>query len=78
MGRFDRIHNKIKYIAFGKVRIGRNAQKQHNVRAEPEGSIEEKARNTFEEEVKTASFEIEDIKKLRSSKVGRIWEKIIF
>ena len=26
MGRFDRIHNKIKYMAFGKVRIGSNAK----------------------------------------------------
>ena len=74
MGRFDRIHNKIKYMAFGKVRIGRNAQKFDNDMGEPEGSIEEKARDTFEEEVKKASVEIEEIKKLRTSKVGRIWE----
>ena len=57
----DRTHDKIKYKAFGKVRIGRGAQKQHEGEAGKEVNEEGKARKAFEEQAKKAVNEIKEI-----------------
>ena len=71
---FERIHDKIKHKSFGKVTIG-NKKIQHDKDSDTGNETEEeKAKNIFEEEVSRADEEIEEIKKLKISKVGKIWE----
>jgi hypothetical protein len=66
MEKFEKIHNKIKFRAFGKVTIG-CGQKG------PKESTANTA-DLFEEQERRAAEEIEDIKKAKKGKVGRVWE----
>ena len=71
MQEFEKIHDKIKFKAFGKVRIGQD--KKEIVTKDTDGGINE-AKDLYEEEEARASKEIEEIKKMKISKVGKIWE----
>jgi hypothetical protein len=72
MTRFEKIHDKIKYKAFGKVTIGGKLGNKRGVAEDvPEA---DKAKALFEEQVKRADKAIEEIKKLKLPKVGKIWE----
>ena len=72
MRKFDKIHDKIKHKAFGKVTIGRKASTKSD---EDEEALEsDKAEDLFEEQVTRANDAIEEIKKLNLPKVGKIWD----
>ena len=73
MNKFEKIHDKIKYKAFGKVTIGGKLTNKSEdfVDVLKEG---EQAEALFEEQVRKANDAIEDIKKLKIPKAGKIWE----
>ena len=73
MKKFDKIHEKIKFKAFGKTTL-RNTKievKKSNFNEEVK---KDDAKVLFQEEVKRTEKEINETKKIKSSKVGRIWE----
>ena len=70
--KFNKIQEKVKYKAFGKVTIGR-PRKEKNIEGD-KVTVKDKAKDIFEEEVKRANIEIEEIKKIKTSKAGMIWE----
>ena len=62
MAQFDRIHEKIKFKAFGKVTLNSNKK----VKYEKKKSVtddEDRVKELFEEQEKKAEHEIEEIKK---------------
>lgn len=63
----------MKYIAFGKVRIGSKSENQCEQGGESDKTKDYKAKELFEEQAKKANDDIEEIRNLKSSKVGRIW-----
>ena len=67
--KFDKVHNKIKYKAFGKVTI-RNRNKGRSVQ---EKQTEEEAKDMMEDEEQKAVKEIEEIKAMKGGRVGHIW-----
>ena len=67
---FEKLHDKIKFKAFGKVTIG----KYNDSKNECDDTEDITAQKLFEEEEKRALFEIEEIKQMKLSKVGKIWE----
>ena len=74
---FDKVHNKVKYKAFGKVIIRQNRKDMSKNEGddEKEGKDEDvKARNLWEEQVSIAAKEIKEIDYLRNGKGGKIWE----
>ena len=73
MRKFNKIHEKIKFKAFGKITVGRK-QKESKRKSQNKDPKEDEARAIFEEEVERTTKEINEIKKLRTSKVGRIWD----
>ena len=73
MKKFNNIHEKIKFKAFGKITVGRK-QKESAKLSKKKGAFEEEAKNLFNEEIERTNDEIDEIKKLKTSKVGRIWE----
>ena len=73
IGKFEKVHEKIKFMSFGKITLGRkltevSIPKPKNV------SKEEGSKALFEEEVKRTNMEIEELKKMKTSNVGRIWD----
>ena len=73
MKKFDKIHNKIKFKAFGRITVGRKP-KEVEKETQKTHSKEDIAKKIFEEEVERTAMEINEIKKLKTSKVGRIWD----
>ena len=71
MIKFNKIHNKIKFTAFGKVSIGK--LKHIDKENEETGSDKENVDKLFIEQNQLIDKEIEEIKK-GSGKVGRVWE----
>ena len=75
--RFDKVHEHIKYKAFGKVTLRQNHKekgKKESKGNDKKEKEEDKANKQWEEEVKRAEEEIKEIDKLRNGKVGKIWE----
>ena len=72
MVRFEKIHDKIKYKSFGKVTIGPNKRNEQNTAGNK--STEEIKEDILKEQEEKVSKEIEDIKSMKKSKVGKIWE----
>ena len=78
MDKFEKIHEKIKFIVFGKVSI--NIEKKRKCAGETKGDTEENAKELYEEQIKTVETEIEKIKESNNGKAGQIWkirEKVI-
>jgi hypothetical protein len=74
MNRINKIENKIKFKAFGKVTIN-NKKKDIVEEKETEAkSQEERAKEIFEEQEDIVEKEIQKIKATTNSKVGQIWE----
>ena len=74
--KFDKVHDKVCFKAFGKVTIFKGFRQNTTVidnvkKNKPEGEV---ARILQEEEDKRAAEEIEEIKKSKPGKVGRVWE----
>ena len=75
--KFDKLHDKIKYRAFGKVTITQNRKEKGEERVENENEEKDEertARKIWEEQVNIVEKEMAVIDKLRNGKVGKIWE----
>ena len=70
MKKFNSIHDKIKFEAFGKVTIGGKEKKKE----EEDKDGVEKAEQLFLEQSQKANIEIEEIKRMKTSRAGKIWE----
>ena len=70
MTKFNKIHDKIKYISFGKTTI--REKSDNNQEKMREGG--EKADDLLEEQETRAAEEIEQIKKVKGGRVGQIWD----
>ena len=69
MNKFNKIHDKIKFKAFGKVSIGKKSVKKH---ADDEDVQEDdKAKALYENQIKEANDAIEKIKKVENSKTRK-------
>ena len=71
MKAFDKIQEKIKYKAFGKVTIGSKVGER---KQSDDADRNVDAKELFEEESKRVEEEIEEIKNMKKAKVGKIWE----
>jgi hypothetical protein len=73
MNKFNNIHEKIKFKAFGKTTIRSKPKevKKSNLKKDVK---DDEAEALYQEEVKRTDIEINEIKKMKTSKVGRIWE----
>ena len=73
---FDKIHNKVKFKAFGKVTIKQNKKESPKRKIGDDDDQEEdeegKARAIWEEQVARVEAEIKDIDRLKNCKVGKI------
>ena len=71
--KFEKIHDKIKHKSFGKVTI---SDRKRTIHTEEKNAIsqEAKAKELFELQKKKAEDAIEEIKKLKLSRVGNVWE----
>ena len=75
MRQFEKIHDKLKFKAFGKIRIsGKTHKKEKSNNTKNNVGDLINAKSIFEEKEQIASQEIEEIKKKKLSKVGNIWE----
>ena len=75
MEKFERVLNKIKFKAFGKVTI--NERKLKSQKEDPNNSLEredKKAKLLHDEQEKQIMEEIEKIKESKNGRAGRIWE----
>ena len=70
--KFNKIHDKVKFKAFGKVTFGK--PKKDDTLEEDKVMQEENAKTLFEEGVERSNTEIEEIKKIKTSKAGIILE----
>ena len=73
MTKFEKIHEKIKFKAFGKVTINGN-KKEMNRKKIINSDNDDEAHELFEEQEKKAEHEIEEIKKMKLPKLGNVWE----
>ena len=71
MKKFNKIHEKIKYAAFGKVTIGRT---ERNTKSTIEDDKNNEAKELYEEEARRVEQEIVEIRNLKKSRVGKIWD----
>jgi hypothetical protein len=74
MAKFERVLNKIKFKAFGKVTLNNKRPESQN--KDPDIKEEEekiKARQLYDEQEQHIMKEIENIKDCKNGKVGRIW-----
>ena len=75
MFKFNKVHEKIKFMAFGKITLGSKPKEEKTLnKNKKKDDQEDEAKSLFEEEVKRTSEEIEELKKMKKSKVGTIWE----
>ena len=70
--RVEKVHNKIKYMAFGKVTIGN--KKEQNNEDKTDEEKEETLKEIVEKQIEAAEAEITEIEKEHKCKAGRIWE----
>ena len=70
MTNFEKMHDKIKFRAFGKVTLGGRI----TMRKSEENNTEGDAETEFNEKVRKAKKEIEEIAKTTNVKVGKIWD----
>ena len=63
-------NERIKFKSFGKVKIGRKGK----VKSNENNRSKSDAKDQYEEEEARASLEVEGIKSMKLSKVGKIWE----
>ena len=68
--KFKKIHDKIKFRAFGKVTIGPGKELKRQDRSEEEDSSEK----LLEAQQRKAEAEICAIEKVKGGKVGKVWE----
>ena len=71
---FEKMHEKMKFQAFGKVTVGKNSQGK-NDEANDDMDQEKRAEEMFEEEVQAAEKEIEEIRQSKGGKVGKMGNK---
>ena len=71
MKKFNKIHEKIKYAAFGKVTIG---AKDRNTKSTIKDDKNKDAKELYEEKARRVEQEIEEIRNLKKSRVGKIWD----
>jgi hypothetical protein len=72
MDKFEKVHNNIKFKAFGKVHIKkRETENTHN---DSNVQRDVKANELLEEQTKRAEKELEEIKTIGKCKVGKVWE----
>ena len=69
MTKFNKIHERIKFKAFGKVTIGKKDKVHPNIESDDKGSDDDKAKSIFEDEVKRAEEEIDIVNNGNLSKV---------
>ena len=69
---FDKVHESIKFKAFGKVTI--KEKQVGNVKTMKDQTEEEEAEALLKEEEDKMNKEMEEIKKAGRGKVGRVWE----
>ena len=74
IGKFDRIHDTIKYKSFGKVTITGNKNKNTEGKEDEDVSKNKSTKDDIEEQERKAEEEIEDIKQMKLSKVRKVWE----
>ena len=74
MEAFEKLHDRIKYKSFGKVKIGRKYKDKKEERTRDNEERSNEAKDLFEEEEERARMEIEEIKQMKISKVGKVWE----
>ena len=67
MEAFEKVHEKIKFKSFGKVKIGKSYR-------EKVGQVIKDPKEQFEEEEAKASKEIDQINKMKLSNIGKVWE----
>ena len=67
MEAFEKVHEKIKFKSFGKVKIGKSYK-------EKVGQVIKDPKEQFEEEEAKASTEIDQINKMKLSNIGKVWE----
>ena len=72
MKQFEKIHDRIKFKAFGKATVKNNHKRQFEV--DKDTTDDHKAKQIFEGQVKKVNDEIEHIKKTKAGKVGMIWD----
>ena len=75
--KFDQIHNRVKYKAFGKVTLGQKKKEKNYKEIEcfdKEEREEIKAKKQYEEQVVRAEKEMKEIDKIVNGKVGKVWE----
>ena len=68
--KFKKIHNKIKFKAFGKVTIG--TKKESKTKSRTDG--EDLAKELLEAQQNRADAEINEIERTKGGKVGKVWE----
>ena len=73
MTNIEKIQDKIKYMAFGKVTIGGKKSNREEVECDAE-EMEETAENTFKKQIDKAQEEIKQIEKENKCRAGRVWE----
>ena len=72
MQKIDKIHNKIKYKAFGKVTV--KAYKKGDKLEKRSYSEEEEAEALMAEQEKVVDKELKEIEVMRGGRCGRVWE----
>ena len=74
MSKFEKIHNEIKFKAFGKVTIRNKREKVTKQKEDVEDETEEaKAMQMFEEQRKIVDEELKKISETKHGKAGKIW-----
>jgi len=71
MNKFNKVHDNIKYKAFGKVTLKEKVVKSDT---SVDGSEEDKAEAIHKEQEEVMNKEMEEIKSNGKGKVGRIWQ----
>ena len=74
MNKFEKIHNKIKFKAFGKVTLGGKKNNNCEEESEETSNLEIDAKLVLDEQVRKAKEEIGEICKTTNGKVGKIWQ----
>jgi len=68
----EKVNNKIKFKAFGKVTIG--VKKKDNKSTEQDKNKNEDAETILNEQVKRAKEEIDKMKSMQNGRVGKVWD----
>ena len=75
---FDKVHNKIRLKAFGKVTIHKKEKEDSEENPDDkdykDATEEEKAEELFQEQKRRAAEEVEKIEASTHNKVGKVWE----